>query len=198
VQECTALEVLHCNIGDLSERQVELLSKMIRDNQGLQELKINVHPQYSTVPIAQGLAQNQSLQSLEVMAEARMMKNCFSECLSEYQAFLDTLTTQNVHLSHLKLDGYTLLALAMEQLLDQVDDEPFKKSILDAQQARANVDFYLELNRLGRKRFMKGSIRNGEDITKSKEDWVEMIAENRDNLSVIYYFLQLDPSMYFD
>lgn len=62
------------------------------------------------------------------------------------------------------------------------------------QQHLEHLEFQLSLNRMGRARLLAPGSLAGDHVLASTEDWMEAIA-NQDDPSVIFYFLQKNPSL---
>lgn len=207
-QGCKALKVLHWNSSCITQEQVVSFCNLLQANTtGLEELEMNVDQDVSLVPMAQSLAGNGPLRKLRVWVVNNSPSPNFGTRVAEVHAFQETLTTKNVHLEDLQMSSNALRKGWGRWLGSFVGKQNEGKSVKDEAQRALEVffeiQFFLELNRSGRKHFMKGGNSNHSTgsqesaTTKPKEDWVDAVVANREELSVIFYYLQLNPSIYF-
>lgn len=195
IGECTNLQILFCSVCEFQEDQAAFLANLLKCNTELQFLGFHLHNARSTALVARGLAHNRKLQTLTANQDF-LCHLGMDDIATVLQAFRETLATQNVHLTCLPI----LFGVNVNMSRWLGDIEYDQKKVAEMFEDLGAVHFYLDLNRLGRKRFLLGNTGSScdeEAVAKSKEDWVQVIAENTHNLSVIFYFLQLNPSMYF-
>jgi hypothetical protein len=210
--------------SDLTKNHNQLFGRMIAQAPPtLRELSLGVLGLVLLDPIAEGLEQNTGLQYLTLHAAHKMFLVSHHPC-SELLAFRDALA-KNVTLRGLAMlqDGEGIMPrtrMSDELLLDTLyEDHSFATTRYlwsgprgrDADQdvdddvnrlAIRQLQFYLRLNQLGRGHYLPSSrpaqVDTGLDHhVPTRDELMNIVFTNRDDVSVSFYFFQLNPSFYF-
>ena len=194
---------------------MQAMGQMLEMNRTLTRVDITVNLSASLVPIAESLAKNAALQSVNVHLKlsdpAQYMS--FEDVMEEVQAFEEMLQFRNQTLTDLHFSTsmddmsgpvgfHTWRTLVPRWCQWHVHSERMSETAICGQKEHkeksgcfygklGKLDFYLKLNRLGR-RFLVGPTN-----TSRRDAWITIIAHQSD-VSVVFYFLQSNPSIYFD
>jgi hypothetical protein len=212
--------------SDLTKDHNELFGRMIAQApRSLRELSLGVLGLVPLDPIADGLEQNTGLQYLTIHAAHKMFLVSHHPC-SELLAFRDALA-KNVTLRGLAMlqsgEGIMPRTRMSDELLrdnlyenhsfattrylwsglrgrdadQEVDDDVNRLAIRQLQ-------FYLRLNKLGRGHYLPSRMHlppqgdaGFEYHCPSRDELLNIVFTNRDDVSVSFYFFQLNPSFYF-
>ena len=166
-----------CPLGRNSFRQEHLakIGDVVRNNTSLSTLDFQVMANVSLVSLAADLQANTTLRKLVIDRNTIRFDGSTSFVVQELEQFASALRTHNFVLRELEVGQWTV---------QQTTEDSPEREHLQA------VEFYLNLNQLGRQHL----IANANNQGATHEDWMDAIA-NRDDPSVIYYFLRKNPSI---
>jgi len=191
VQQSPCLEQLRLGGVWLKDRDMPFFARMLKENQTLTHVCIDVKPALSIIPIAKSIVENTSLKELVVgtiFTEGVRLETLLNE-LEEFakvlhfdnQTLVSVETVWQLCLDRCKASNINKTAVSLY----------LRKEVLSntarCERELEKISFYLTLNRIGRKSVLYSPCR---------DDWISIIA-GRSNISIIFYFLQQNPSMYF-
>ncbi|CAB9511385.1 expressed unknown protein [Seminavis robusta] len=205
VGQCSTLRRFSCDFYSegvdsctTSEKRVnECIGQTIAEATSLGELTLPVQGKASLEPIALGLARNVGLKTLRLstLTDHQQVKIEEGHENPEVMALCDAAAT-NLTLEKLefKRQGLQWQNFCTERyewplMMDNHKDPN--------QMALEQLQFYLHLNSIGRRPFLSQSPHLTTAATTTRADWINMVVKHRKNESVTFYFLQLNPSIYF-
>jgi hypothetical protein len=134
-------------------------------------LDIQVAPTASVASLAADIQRNTTLTKLNIDRTSSREATTDGVALKEMKEFLPILANDNLILKEFHVGQWDTA------------------TIREAQEHFQAIDFYLTLNRYGRHRLISDP-----EQTATQEDWLDAVA-NRDDPSVIFYFIQKNPSI---
>ncbi|CAB9517213.1 expressed unknown protein [Seminavis robusta] len=153
---------------------VEAVAMLVRANRpGLESLAIGVTCEGGLSPIIQALHTNDSLKTLKVAMNGIRH---FSFGMLPQQT-TDAISTMLQH-------NYVLEQIQASNSNDEATVDTWSDP---------SIPFYLKLNRAGRGRLLRGASSREDWIGCCKEDWIDTIIANREDTSVVFYFLSKNP-----
>lgn len=199
LQGCTALKRLDISPHrtGFTQEQLESFANLVKTTHSLEVLELSLQHAVSLVPLAEGLAHNKSrlrelrISELGVDRGSLAVDKAKHRKHQELDAFQEVLANNNFDLTDLYLGG-SFLPQSGNCFLHRWNVVGEKGT-----KACKSIEFNLLLNRLGRKMFVVcNEAADGRGPIPKREDWVEIIVANREDVSVVFYFLQLNPSIY--
>lgn len=168
------IQVLWCLSSNFTSLEVELVARMLEDNESLTDLRFSVVADTSTKPIAKALASNQTLTNLGVrlVGETDLAPEdleCFATALKGNYVLKDLMVARGTIWSN---DKRKHVPICDDEMIGDI----YKK-----------IDFYLALNQRGR-----GFLLRDTHQIATGEDWLSPIASQWD-LSIVYYFARANP-----
>jgi hypothetical protein len=178
--QSASLTTLHIRgLRFLRDDHIVLMARTLQKQQGvLKELSLLSDIGEDAVrAICNMLRVNQSLQILSLN---RIMDGEQASEIAE--ALAENSTLREIRLYFLYCVVHKLRVSFLELVKQNCTLEK-----VDGGWACSNIEFFLKLNRAGRKRLMHGS--------SSPWDWVEVLASQHDDLDALYYLLSQNPTL---
>ena len=175
VGESSQMRRLLCNVIGLPGFSVEHVAQMLKSSKSLQECTLHLGPRTSMEAIAKSIESNSSLVKLIVQVAT-------DPSPKDLKPFQEALHSKNFTLQELSIAKRTGWDLFRRQRVPLYDSP-------ETREAYTKLEFYLALNKSGRKSLLFGS-----DIPCSVKDWLPTIA-NQEDPSVIFYYAQRNPLM---
>ena len=181
--------------------------EMLQHNNSLHELRLvaKFRDALFGYPIGNVLRYNSTLIQLHIQTKIdpteKERTNFLTSmvAIAESLRFNGTLKSLSFHLSGgmngqtVDYISHTFMAPFLEVLREDtqfvLEYLTFEYRSLGKLALTAELEFYLHLNRIGRRKLL--TARNNT----TQRDWIDMLVDHRDDISVIFYFLMLNPPL---